>query len=212
MAAKKYYAVRNGRTPGIYDTWEECKANVDGYSGAVYKSFRTRAEACAYIGIAVDDTDSDVKQGESLEEYLKSQMVSQAICYVDGSYNVATHEYAYGMVLYDGSALYEDKGSYYDEELSSMRNVAGELDGAIHAMRYCLEHSITSLDLYYDYLGIENWALGVWKAGKPGTIAYKKYYDKIKGRLNVHFHKVKGHSGDIGNDRADELAKSALGM
>ena len=28
MAAKKYYAVREGRVPGIYNTWDECKANV----------------------------------------------------------------------------------------------------------------------------------------------------------------------------------------
>ena len=37
--ANKYYAVKVGKTPGIYQTWDECKANVDGFSGALYKSF-----------------------------------------------------------------------------------------------------------------------------------------------------------------------------
>lgn len=45
MAKSKYYVVWNGITPGIYDNWSECKAQVDGYGGAKYKSFRTKEEA-----------------------------------------------------------------------------------------------------------------------------------------------------------------------
>ena len=47
--AKKFYAVKTGRTPGVYGTWADCKAQVDGYSGAVYKSFPTAAEALASL-------------------------------------------------------------------------------------------------------------------------------------------------------------------
>ena len=35
--AKKFYAVKNGKTPGIFETWDECKKSVDGYSGAALK-------------------------------------------------------------------------------------------------------------------------------------------------------------------------------
>ena len=41
----KYYAVKKGRKPGVYQSWAECKAMVDGFPGAVYKSFKTREEA-----------------------------------------------------------------------------------------------------------------------------------------------------------------------
>ena len=37
MAKKKVYAVRKGKATGIFYTWDECKAAVDGFSGAVYK-------------------------------------------------------------------------------------------------------------------------------------------------------------------------------
>jgi ribonuclease HI len=47
---KQYYAVRNGREPGIYRTWEECKAQVDGYAKAQYKGFTSLEEAEAYLG------------------------------------------------------------------------------------------------------------------------------------------------------------------
>lgn len=40
-----YYVVWQGRTPGIYDSWEACEAQVKGAEGAKYKSFPTLAEA-----------------------------------------------------------------------------------------------------------------------------------------------------------------------
>lgn len=43
--AKKFYAVQRGRTPGVYVSWADCEKQVKGFSGAVYKSFPTMAEA-----------------------------------------------------------------------------------------------------------------------------------------------------------------------
>lgn len=45
MKKPKFYVVWKGNTPGVYETWEDCKAQVHGVEGAVYKSFRTRGEA-----------------------------------------------------------------------------------------------------------------------------------------------------------------------
>ena len=39
--AKKFYAVRNGRVPGVYMTWADCEKQVKGFGGAIYKSFPT---------------------------------------------------------------------------------------------------------------------------------------------------------------------------
>ncbi|MBS4913734.1 MAG: ribonuclease H family protein [Veillonella sp.] len=54
--AKKYYAVQQGRKPGIYETWASCEAQVKGFSGAVYKSFPTLDEAKAFMGDASTST------------------------------------------------------------------------------------------------------------------------------------------------------------
>lgn len=47
MANKKskFYVVKVGRTPGIYGTWEECRAETDSFPGAKFKSFKTLEEA-----------------------------------------------------------------------------------------------------------------------------------------------------------------------
>jgi ribonuclease HI len=46
---KNYYAVKNGRKPGIYTTWADCQQEIIGFSGAVYKGFETLEEAQEFM-------------------------------------------------------------------------------------------------------------------------------------------------------------------
>ena len=93
-----------------------------------------------------------------------------------------------------------------------MQSVAGEIFGAIAAVKKAEELGLKQLIILYDYVGIEHWAVGDWKTNKEGTIAYKAYYDETKTKVSVRFQKVTGHSGDKYNDYADKLAKQALGL
>ena len=43
----KYYVVWKGRTPGVYDCWEDCKKEVEGFAGALYKGFPDKETADA---------------------------------------------------------------------------------------------------------------------------------------------------------------------
>ncbi len=50
MSAKqKYYVVWQGYKPGIYTSWPACQAQIDGFPGARYKSFESKAEAEAAL-------------------------------------------------------------------------------------------------------------------------------------------------------------------
>ena len=62
--AKRYHAVKKGRNPGIYQTWDEAKAQVNGYSGAIYKSFATLQEADEFMLGSIEQT-NDNKKNES---------------------------------------------------------------------------------------------------------------------------------------------------
>lgn len=46
---QKVYAVRVGRQVGIFDNWDDCRASVNGFSQAEYKSFYDIADAFAYM-------------------------------------------------------------------------------------------------------------------------------------------------------------------
>ena len=69
MSKKKYYAVKVGKTPGIYFTWEDCSAQVTGYKGAKFKSFPTIEEALEFIG---DDNIKPTKK----EDVVKTKVSS----------------------------------------------------------------------------------------------------------------------------------------
>lgn len=198
--AGKFYAVKEGRNIGIFESWIDCKKQVDGYSGAKYKSFKSRKEAMEYL-------DSTKGKGACAND------ADEITAYVDGSYNIATNEFSYGVViLKENEVITKFNGRMDDKNLASMRNVAGEIKGAEAAMKYALENGYKSIAIYHDYEGIARWCLGEWKANKDGTKAYKVYFDSIKNYINIRFVKVKGHSNDRYNDMADILAKEALGL
>ncbi|XP_067931852.1 ribonuclease H1-like [Watersipora subatra] len=44
-----FYAVKCGKQPGIYNTWNECSEQVHKFPGARYKKFSTRSEALEFI-------------------------------------------------------------------------------------------------------------------------------------------------------------------
>ena len=72
----KYYAVKNGRTPGVYRTWEDAKKQVDGFSGAEYKSFEKITDATEYLDWN-KETQPDIVKEDSLSNAIKklSQLV-----------------------------------------------------------------------------------------------------------------------------------------
>lgn len=205
--AGKYYAVRCGRKPGIYYSWDICKKVVDGYPGAKYKSFKTKEEALAFVGDAMiteNNSGKETKQAFSKEP--------EHYAFVDGSFNTATSVYGYGGFLVTNGQRHVVQGSGTDPEMAAMRNVAGEVLGSMAAMKLALELGLTELTIYYDYMGIEMWATKRWKRNNALTQQYAAFYDSIKNRVRVHFHKVAAHTGDTYNEMADALAKQGAGI
>ena len=200
----KFYAVKKGRRNGIFNTWDECRAQIKGFSGAIYKSFSSYKEAYDFIN------DNELyKKDDERKKYIKCQVEydKNVEAFVDGSFSDKYNMYSYGVVILHNNKVIELSGKDNNKENLSMRNVAGELLGAIEAMKWALSNRIKDINIYYDYEGIEKWALGIWKTNKKGTKEYKEFFDSIKAVLNINFIKVKAHSGVIYNEEADRLAK-----
>lgn len=212
VSKKKFYAVKVGRVPGIYGTWDECKMQVDGYPNSEYKGFARLSEAESFVGPEVLESMKLTSDIYTHEEKASAPLEDGCAvkAYVDGSYDVATGNYASGaVILVDGKTVELNK-LYTDDAGGKLRNVAGEIKGAELAIEYCKKQGIDSVVIYHDYLGVGKWADDEWKANLDMTKDYKSYIRECRKNMRINFVKVKGHSGDKYNDMADALAKAAL--
>ena len=94
-----------------------------------------------------------------------------------------------------------------------------ELTAAIKGLEFF--NSPTDLDLYTDskYVmdgindWIHNWKRNGWKTANKKPVKRSNLWmelDKLNSFHDVKWYWVKGHSGDIGNDMADELANQGI--
>jgi len=196
MNRTRFYAVRCGRTTGIFDNWQQCSESVHGYKGAVYKSFPDRESAGAYLQTGL------------------SQIINESLsyAYIDGSFKPAAGIYGYGGFINDQGRCYLIQGTGNNPLYASERNVAGEVIGAIQTIWKAVNLGITEINLFYDYAGIEQWPTGGWAAKSELSRRYRDAMNRISDRIKIHFIKVKGHTGIDGNEIADILAKQAVGV
>lgn len=204
----KYYAVYRGKSgaPKIFTSWDECKKEVIGFKGAIYKSFTNEKDAISFIAL-----NSEGKINEKCSETEESE--KGLFIYVDGSFAVDKGNYSYGLVaVNDGEIIYKDKGQGDDKEAIPLRNVSGEVLGAKMAVEFAIKNGFNEVTIAYDYQGVESWALGTWKRNNKITAEYNDFMQNKMKQIKVKFKKIKGHSGNKYNDLADKLAKEALGI
>ncbi|KXB66754.1 hypothetical protein HMPREF3181_00529 [Parvimonas sp. KA00067] len=203
--AKKYYAVKVGKSTGIFNNWEDCKKQVAGFSGAIYKSFQSLDKAKEYL----DDKNIALKSEEFQFEITSDDEI---IAYVDGSYKKDTLEYGYGVVLILKDDIVELYGKGQNPEVAKSRNVTGELFGSVRAISEAIKLGKKKIIIFYDYQGISSWANGEWKCNLPLTMGYRDKIREFRKEIEILFVKVKAHSNDKYNDLADHLAKKSLGI
>ena len=117
-------------------------------------------------------------------------------------------------------------GEHEKELFGGERNTTNnkmELMGAIEGLR-AIKNKNVPVDVYVDsaYVlnGITQWIFGWMKKGwvnsKKEPVANKELWQELLAQKNmlpdITFHKVKGHSTNAGNNKADELANRAMDM
>ena len=209
MAKKKIYAVRKGHKTGLFNTWAECQMATAGYSGAEFRGFTEKEEALAFLNMETTKTVSEDKSKEAAGVVEVPE--NMVIAYVDGSFEKSIGRYAFGCVLLtpDGQEIRES-GSGSDPAGVAIRNVAGEMLGAMNAVKWAQENGYPAVEIRYDYEGVEKWVTGVWRAKTPLTSKYAVHMQEAGKKIQISFCKVAAHTGNHYNEEADQLAKSAL--
>ncbi|BEU86553.1 hypothetical protein TAMA11512_00170 [Selenomonas sp. TAMA-11512] len=232
--AKKYYAVRRGRTTGIFTDWMSCKASIDGFQGARYKGFLSREEAEAWL------LGDDPRDGRSARPMKSVRAGDIAETGTPGSLSdlfgksAAAPAVPEGHLVYtDGSCLRNPAGPggwavcIVDESAANgFRTVSGgvpsttnnrmEMTAVIEALRTVSPgDSLTVVtDSQYVKNGITKWIFSWkkrgWKKADGESVLNQDLWmemDRLMATRRVDFQWVKGHAGSRYNEICDALAK-----
>lgn len=212
MAAKKYYGVKKGKVTGVFRSWEDCKKSIEGFSGAEYKGFATYEEACAFAGVVpAGKEEQRPGDGQMQATAIGSAATDSLVVYVDGSYNDALPKYAFGCVfLLPDGRIFVEYGNGDNPQSLKHRNVTGEMLGAMYAVRAAMMNGYSSIEICYDYEGIEKWVTGAWRSKTELTQKYAAAMQEWGKSIRITFTKVAAHTNVKYNELADQTAKRGL--
>lgn len=213
----KFYAVKKGRKPGVYRTWAEAKRQVDGYSGAKYKSFTKITDATEYL---------DWKQEEVKQTRAKPRAYFATI-YTDGGTR-NTGNYKGGHVRKTDKAAWayliewQEEGckkSTYDSngEFGATNNKM-ELTALIEALKKLLDLRFNQKPLLFvldsQYVlnpitkgWLKKWKSRGWTKSGKSPIANLECWQELDQLLSnfsqTEFKWTKGHANNRGNEFVD---------
>lgn len=182
----KFYAVKTGRKPGVYRTWDEAKKQVDGFSNAEYKSFENITDATAYLNLSAESKQKIMQYRQDKLQHALNKVAQKeakrsqksndyfAVIYTDGgTRNTGVYKgghvkktdkaaWAY-LIEWDDQQVYNSGGEY------GATNNKMEQTALINALKKLLElgfnqeHLLFVLDSKYVLNAINQHWLEGWK-------------------------------------------------
>ena len=218
--ASKFYAVRKGKKPGIYSTWDECKNQVNGFPGAEYKSFKTQSEAKAYMGLSQPAKKVAPKMAKSGSITLYSDGGSRNHGNKLGQHVKDDDQAAWAyLILRNGKKYYASDGEF------GATNNKMEVLGLVNALQYIIDQGWQneSIDAILDskYVldsitkgWLNSWRRRGWKKSDGTVIKNKNEFMQLSALLgqfkHLNFKWTKGHADNSGNNFVDKLLNEKM--
>ena len=149
MAKYKYYVVWEGRARGIFDSWEECKEQVDNFKGAKYKSFDSLEAATeAFRNAPEDYFDAIRKIGEHSRDKLSTPILPPSVIADSLSVDAACSGNP-GKMEYRGVDTKSGIELFHVGPLEQGTNNIGEFLALVHGLAY-LQQRDSDIPIYSD--------------------------------------------------------------
>ncbi|KAF8167531.1 ribonuclease H-like domain-containing protein [Crassisporium funariophilum] len=232
-----FYAVRSGREIGVFKTWAECEKHTKGFANARFKKFASKKEAEEY---AMPDLSEQSNTATSSSTASPATVIADSkgkkrafpvvqdeagwdVVYSDGACKGNGKRVSRGGIgVWWGP---DDPRNLAEPCPGEQTNNRAELIAILRVLETTpiskkplliktdSQYSINSFQSW-----IHSWKRNNWRTaqGEPvknaGIIRCVSKYLDIRSRSGqrVHLQYVKGHSGDVGNDGADEMANRGV--
>jgi ribonuclease HI len=215
---KRFYAVVQGRRPGIYTEWDGfagARVQVSGFAGAVFKGFSSLEEARRFMGAARTPLHGRGQVVTARNPDAGPVPDAGSIhVYTDGGCISNPGPGGWAAVIIDRTGRRELSGG-----VRYTTNNRMELKACIMALKSLDKGATVSLftDSQYVANAVEKgwarkWRSRNWMRDKSHRAEnpdlWAELLDLVEER-RVRFHWVRGHAGNPENERCDELARSA---
>ncbi len=153
MAKKtKFYVVWAGRKTGVFDNWAACKAQVDGFAGAKYKSYQTRAMAEAAFAQGYDLAPLKANTANATRSKSSKSATPQtnALC-VDAACSGNP-----GRMEYRGVALQTGEELFHMSYKQGTNNI-GEFLAIVHGLALIQKNQLAYTEIYSDSRTAMGW-------------------------------------------------------
>jgi len=215
-----YYSVHKGKKTGIFNNWNECKINVQGFPNAIFKKFKKKEDAEYFLKHGnLDNKNNFLENHDSI------------IVFTDGSCRTIDKKVYGGIGIYFGSNdLRNRKLPFIDSNITNNR-------AELYAIYQCLlillniikkeknknikikiysdsEYSLKSTTIWY-----KNWKLNQWLDQnnnlRKNIDLIQKIVPILENHPNIQLLHVKAHTNNkdflsIGNNFADKFAEEGL--
>lgn len=218
MGKQKFYAVKVGKMPGIYQSWSEAEKQVKGFPGAKYKSFFVEEDAAVYLSsdnhqkeIDVSEEKSKVKK-ENIFEKTELQDF-ETVAFVNGSQKTEENgdsKCSFGVLLFTNEGQDNIHEAFVSNEKGSSGKIVGEIEGVKQAVLWAIEKEKQNIKIVYNFEGIEKWITKEWQTRTKTSKAYVAFFEEYSKQINIEFESVKDYSRSTYNNQAKKLAKQAL--
>ena len=155
MSKSKFYVVWKGRNPGVYDKWESCKKEIDGFAGALYKGFPDKASAEA--AFAQGFSGFEKKEHPQVDlSHVKEHPVTPAIA-VDAACSGNPGKMEYQGVFVDfGTQPATTVQLFKSPVFDNGTNNIGEFLAIVHALAWQKQKKV-SYTIYSDSVNAQIW-------------------------------------------------------
>jgi ribonuclease HI len=136
MAKKKFYVVWKGLKPGIYQSWDDCQVQIEGFKGAQYKSYPSIASAKEAYKAGTSTNNKTTNKFSNLSIITPSLSVDAAC-----SGNP-------GVMEYQGVNT-ETKEQVFHQKFPEGTNNIGEFLALVHGLAF-LQQKKSNLPVYSD--------------------------------------------------------------
>jgi ribonuclease HI len=227
----KFYAVKAGRKPGIYESWDECEQQIRGFRRAKFRRFSDRSSAEKWLNPRQESAGELEEPGEMVncwelddETPHPDDSIEPLVIYTDGSavqVDVGNHRRTIGAGCAIQFGSDDPRNCETVFPFPNPTNNRAELYACIRALEIVNEdkriHPDTQIILCTDSSYVINcvtkwiydWSRSNWRNGRihNRTLIERLYY--LAHERPVSFCKVAAHSGNERNNDADRMAKNA---